>query len=125
MADVMMKCGCRTNATFKNKPCCAVHFCEEVAKSQPDLKGRKAKCAYGNHGIVDSSLSLAFFEYLGPGSPSATDTCKHCRMYKEAHVHDPKRVDPTSVVEKGKCPGFEPRGGQEMDRYYCGCKGWD
>lgn len=125
MADVLMKCGCRANSTFKNGPCCAVHFCSEVATQQPDLTGRKAKCAYGEHGIVDSSLQLAFFEYKGPGSPNASETCKHCRMHKVAHEHDPGRVDPSSVVERGQCPGFEPHGTLEMDVYYCGCRGFD
>lgn len=75
MADIMMKCGCRANATYKNKSACAVHMMFDgdaattPAEVQPNLEGRKAKCAYGEHAIVDSSLSLAFFEYHGPGSP--------------------------------------------------------
>ena len=114
MADILMNCGCRANASFQNKPCCAVHLCQEVVKEQPKLEERMAKCAYGEHAIVPSSLGLAFFEYKGPGSPYASNVCKHCRMYEIAH-------------ENGgtKCRNFEPIGPAECDTYYCGCRGWD
>jgi hypothetical protein len=123
MPDILMACGCRPHGTFQDKPCCAVHLCTEVAKKQPNLEGRKAKCYCGS--IIDSSLSLAFFEYRGEGSNQAIDTCKHCRMYKCAHEYDASRLDARTVVEKGHCPGFESAGPAETDIYYCGCRGFD
>jgi hypothetical protein len=35
-----------------------------------------------------------------------------------------KQYRPT-VVEEGKCSGFESRGPADEDQYYCGCWGWD
>lgn len=90
----------------------------------PDLKGRFAKC--GEHcAVVESNINLPFFSFRGEGSQDAITICKHCHMHRMAHEHDKRRCDPTSVVERGKCPGFEAQGAQEYDHYYCGCRGWD
>lgn len=123
----MMKCGCAAMATtsrFGGKtydppiPSCVVHDCIEIADAPPDLTGRTAHCAYGKHAPRPSSLDLPFFEFLGSGSREATDLCK-CGYTKSAHERDRKYRVPTS------CKGFEPRGPNEFDRYYCGCRGWD
>ena len=127
MPDILMKCGCRANATDGNRPCCAVHagltpLAYEIAET-PNLEGRMARCYCGKE--EPSSLSLAFFEYRGVGSLESVESCKHCHMHKEAHVRDPNRVDPSTVVERGQCPGFQARGALDHDRYYCGHAGFD
>ena len=95
MPDILMKCGCRANATDGNRPCCAVHagltpLAYEIAET-PNLEGRMARCYCGKE--EPSSLSLAFFEYRGVGSLESVESCKHCHMHKEAHVRDPKIYD--------------------------------
>lgn len=71
MSTKLMKCGHSANAKKvpSGEPCCSICFgikegADEIAEEQPNLVGRKAKCCYGPHKIVDSSLDLAFFEYL-------------------------------------------------------------
>ena len=106
-----------------------------------DLTGRMARCSYdqntdattGHTGRYEAGPSLKpsdprlpFFEYLGPGSRFATETCGNCGYSEQAH--DPERTLSQfgSVVEQGKCPGFEARGPADEDKYYCGaCWGWD
>lgn len=96
MSDaVLMKCGCVAMATCSGKggvrfdppiPACIIHDCYEVASDKPDLNGRKASCSYKprGHADVPSSYDLAFFEYRGVGSPSATTQCK-CGMNECTH----------------------------------------
>lgn len=122
-AHPMMKCGCAAQGVITAKagvkfdppiPACLIHDCYEPATDTPDLTGRMANCAYGNHAIQPSDPEkLAFFEYRGPGSRWATDYCK-CGFAKIAH--DEGRV---------KCKTFTPRGPNERDLHYCGCHGWD
>jgi hypothetical protein len=123
----MMKCGCAANATCSAMggvkfdppiPSCAIHDCIEQAPSV-NLEGRQAKCPHCKT-LVKSSMTLAFFEYWGEGSPSALYHCKHCGYYESAHV-DPKAKHLVSRV----CDHFEPHGAYEFDSYYCGCRGWD
>lgn len=68
-SSVLMRCGHAANAVdhATGKPVCAICIgltpdAEIVAEKQPDLKGRKARCVYCKR-EVDSSTSLAFFEY--------------------------------------------------------------
>jgi hypothetical protein len=70
-------------------------------------------------------MDLAFFQYRGENSPDAINTCKHCKFHWQAHEHDNHRVFANSVVEDGKCPGFEPHGAWDFDLFFCGCSGWD
>lgn len=126
MHGVMMQCGHAANATCEGKPCCAICTGSPGATlvaETPNLEGRQARCSYCNS-TQPSSTKLAFFEYRGPGSQSASQSCK-CGYHWAAHVHDPRRVVPTSVVERGECSGFQSKGGSEYDSYYCGCRGWD
>ena len=107
-----------------------------------DLTGRMARCAYdphtdattGHSGRYDAGPSLRpsdeglpFFEYLGPGSRFATETCGHCGYNLAAH--DPATTlarDGKTAMQFAGCPGFEPRGPADEDKYYCGaCWGWD
>jgi len=67
---------------------------------------------------VPSDRRLAFFEYCGPGSPAATEMCK-CGYHAAAHSKD------TDYARRVVCRNFTPQGAHEMDRYYCGCFGWD
>jgi hypothetical protein len=99
------------------------------------LTGRTARCGCGAErpSAGDGRGSLAFFEYLGPGSRPAEIVCRHCRYHDVAHDPDhmatlaPDRngLRRPTVVESGKCPGFEPHGPFDHDRFYCGCRGWD
>ena len=68
----MMQCGHAANATYQDngevKPCCAICIGLEpgakvVATNPPDLTGRFATCAYGDHKRVPSSSGLAFFKH--------------------------------------------------------------
>lgn len=93
------------------------------------LEGREARCGCGKTrpSTDQDDGSLAFFEYRGEGSRMATDMCKHCHFSIVAHEHEgvKNNVDPRTVIEKGKCEGFEARGSWEYDVFYCGCRGWD
>lgn len=122
MAEILMECGHTSNATCNGKPSCVICSCNAVASQKPDLTGRIAKCTMCSTRLP-SNYGLAFFEYRGPGSIEATETCK-CGYYKCAHERQPENVDPRSVIETGKCKGFEARGPRE-DGFYCGCHGWD
>lgn len=109
------------------------------------LEGRQAKCAYhgqatakkGSYGggnecnygqrdhkvctcIQPSSKDLPFFEFQGPGSREAEEMCKHCRYAKAAHEISPRPSHLSRV-----CTHFEPKGDTGMDKFYCGCAGWD
>jgi hypothetical protein len=83
--------------------------------TQQQLTGRHAKCGCGQ--LEPSSPSLAFFEYLGPGSAEARDICQ-CGFHREAH-DDPARRARLS------CKHFIARGPSPTDRFYCGHRGWD
>ena len=90
------------------------------------LGGRMARCPSCKT-EVSSSPDLAFFEYRGEGSLTAKESCRHCGYHEVAHdpEHMRERVLRTTVVERGLCPGFEPRGPWDVDLFYCGCRGWD
>jgi len=70
----LMTCGHAANARCsKSKgvahdppiPSCAICSCTEISDGTPDLTGRKALCGMcGSSGVRDSSLRLAFFEFL-------------------------------------------------------------
>lgn len=96
------------------------------------LEGRIAKCYCGNSRPSTEAIDgrLAFFEYRGPGTEDNWNhPCKHCGYYRSAH--DPVAMarnvpsNRRTIVEQGKCPGYEPRGPAAHDTYYCGCRGWD
>lgn len=60
----MLKCGCRAvgsvlTQTGERVPYCLIHNCYELMP-EPDLTGRKARCAYCLT-VVESSTSLPFF----------------------------------------------------------------
>lgn len=98
---------------------CVVHAPAEgacIPAAVPSLEGRLAKCGDGCR-LRPSSLDLAFFEYLGPGSPASKQNCAKCGYYESAHSKQPRG--------QHVCLNFQPHGPYEFDRYYCGCKGWD
>jgi hypothetical protein len=102
-----------------------------LTASRADLTGRIARCACGK--TAPSSLDLAFIEYRGPDSHHAKAVCKHCRYHNTAHDPDemarnvPNRDGSRrrTVVEDGRCPGFEAIGPADFDNFYCGHSGWD
>ena len=123
MNNPIMACGCAATSIFTiidGKPVdppvrgCGVHKCTEIAADKPDLTGRQARCGCGRIEPSDPD-HLAFFEYTGPGSREATDTCE-CGYAKVAHDED--RI----TCKRG---GFTARGPREFDRFYCGHSGWD
>lgn len=135
MNDILMSCGCvavgKTTAIGGVKfdppiPVCITHNCHEVAESKPSLSGRRSRCGCMTN-IVDSSYNLPFFEYRGHESRAAKETCKSCRY--DIRAHDPEYTknnnEKRTVVQLGKCSGFEPTGGYEFDTHYCGHSGWD
>lgn len=75
----LMQCGCAANARDeKGNPVCVVHLgivegADKVAEV-PNLTGRRAQCCYNCGSEVDSSLDLAFFEYL-PDNPTDRYYC--------------------------------------------------
>jgi hypothetical protein len=127
----LMACGCRAQGRIDGtgQPVCVVHDSTTVIP-EPDLTGRTARCSCG--ATRPSTDHLAFFEYRGPGSHSATDHCV-CGYFQCAH--DPEYMASLApnrdgsrrrtVVEDGTCSGFRPRGPAEFDVYYCGCMGWE
>lgn len=129
----MMRCGHAANSTANGQPACAIcapRVEAYVTMEQPDLAGREARCCKET-GPVPSSPLLAFFEFRGEGSRSATDVCRNCGYAECAHgsgqAEDiarglrPRR----NVVDEGRCLGFVESGGWRYDGYYCGHSGWD
>lgn len=89
-----------------------------------DLSGRRARCTCSTP-PVPSSYDLAFFEYRGPGSRTATEICV-CGYHRVAHEQEPSPNGAIrNVVRDGYCPSFRPRGSHQFDSYYDGCRGWD
>jgi hypothetical protein len=92
-----------------------------------NLDGRIARCtACGAE--RPSTTELALFEYTGLGSYEAENSCIRCTFFRMAH--EAEHMDKLSngerrptVVEDGRCPGFEndPKG-RPYDRYQCGCR---
>lgn len=129
---VMMKCGHAANATDSTgRPSCAMCIgihpgADVIDPSFPDLGGRQAQCSCKR--LKPSSATLPFFEYCGPESKEATESCT-CGYFRVAH--EPQGMagnvpsNRKTVIEQGKCSGFVSRGPREFDRFYCGCRGWD
>ena len=87
------------------------------------LEGRTAQCKCGRR-EPSTKVFGDCFVYRGTGSETADETCT-CGYHKVAHEHDPKRIDARSVVERGRCTGFSPRGPAVLDLYWCGCGNTD
>lgn len=114
----MMKCGHAANATHKGKdgvdsPCCVICFTTpgdasmQVNDAPPSLAGRMARCSEG--GACRGRPSRA----RGTYSMTAPDYGTY-----DASGHS---VAPSSP----NLPFFEHKPNDPMDRYYCGCYGWD
>lgn len=87
--------------------------------TQAVLATRVAKCSCGKE--EPSSLSLAFFEFRGPGS-NITRMCDICGFNDV--VHWP--INPnTGRSHRARDHTFVPRSPLVHDTYYCGCRGWD
>jgi hypothetical protein len=80
---------------------------------------RMARCGCGR--MEPSSKDLAFFEFCGEGSKDALEICGNCGYHIVAHSPNHPRKHELPLV----CLDFTPKGCQEFDRYYCGCRGWD
>jgi hypothetical protein len=123
----MMECGCRSNGYIVDpsdkqyRPGCVVHECFVIVPD-PELEGRTAVCEYCRAERPSSEPFLAFFEYRGEGTPSASQ-CGNCGYAKVAHEGDGKRR--ANVLQDGRCPEYVPRGDVGTDTFYCGCRGWD
>ncbi len=93
---------------------------------------RTARCTYYGGRCKSERPSdaegLAFFQDCSPGTLS--DCCADCGYHEVAHERFSGRRNDIAR------PGIWPRGvtphefrakvdGEEFDRYYCGCYGWD
>ena len=85
------------------------------------MEKRMAICSYGG-APVESSADIAFFESHAAGTPWAKRTCAVCRYAPQAH--DPE-VSKQEHLSKVRGHEFKEHPGEDMDRYYCGCYGWD
>jgi len=120
----MMKCGHAANSLLTKSDGSKVPACvicagihpgyDQVVEEKPDLTERIARCYCGKE--KPSNWNLPFFEYCGPGSRSATETCV-CGYAKAAHSKP-------RFKGAGWCENFTPRG-DRPDTFYCGCNGWD
>jgi hypothetical protein len=123
---VMMQCGHAANAKREGHPCCVICVGIDpgatIVAEAPDLTGRLARCSCG--AISPSEFGLAFFEYRGPGSRKAEQTCGSCGFSIKAHSQDDTRTT-MNVIARGKCEAFVPHGSYEYDDFYCGCRGWN
>lgn len=131
---MILQCGHAPNSTNgAGIPSCAI--CVGIhpepngpVEQQPSLKGRMARCGCGSTCPSDSE-ALAFFEFRGAGSRVAKTSCGNCG-YDEV-THSPAGMarnvvsNRKTVVEQGKCRGFQPHGPYELDGFYCGHSGWD
>jgi len=125
---VMMGCGHAANGHDENgDPVCVICVNLDPGAEQPvappNLDGRIARCSCGR--VAESATSLAFFEFRGEGSRSATDSCKHCRYAEVAHRRKRELQALGDHHLKLVCDHFEPSGSWEYDSWYCGCRGWD
>jgi hypothetical protein len=112
------ECGTLYSASTAEKVLDDENICK-VCNTKELLKDRKAVCSCG--AAADSSPSLAFFEYRGPGSKSATELCQDCGYHKI--VHQP--INPSTGRPGITTHEFTPRGDVGTDLFYCGCNGWD
>jgi hypothetical protein len=140
---VMMKCGHAANSvstderTGERRPCCVICIglnpgAEQIDLSPATLEGRQARCYCG--ALQPSSPELAFFEYRGPGSRFALESCT-CGYHR--CVHDPSERVMAQIDGNGRTRyenlmwrsggehAFEARGPHEFDSFYDGCGGWD
>jgi hypothetical protein len=124
----MMDCGhaangWRTNPDGSRSPVCVICVTfgrggSTIAAVAPSLEGRTARCYCGNE--QPSSIALAFFEYLGPGT--GNDQCATCH-YAECVHHE---INPATGRKSDRWDGHPyVQWIQDHDRYYCGHSGWD
>ena len=141
---MMMTCGHAANARMRvgNKyvKCCAICDCSTEDNDPKDLEGRVARCGMCGKEAKSDPDMLAFFEYCGDDSREST-ICKNCGCTEPPHLMcvSCKGTGKDNRFEDSKCRrckgtgdtdnrcenGFEPKGDQGFDRYYCGCRGWD
>ena len=86
------------------------------------LEDRQAKCTYCKK-TVPSNVELAFFEFKGEGSKTATENCMACAYTKIAHERAAEYKE--SHLARLLDHEFAPRGAADVDNFYCGCRGWD
>ena len=122
----MMMCGHAANAiqSETGEPVCVIcwgltELAKIVDENPPALIGRTAKCGCG--ATEPSSTTLAFFDYKGPGSKSATDRCGVCPYTLVAHGEVNELTGRPGITDHA----FVPHGPYEFDAYYCGHSGWD
>lgn len=85
------------------------------------LEGRTARCVYCDK-TVPSEPGLFGFEYLGPGNFRRCDRCHYAPAAHDAAVRIRKHISPALRLDDHE---FTDSEGSPLDRYYCGCRGWD
>ena len=78
-------------------------------------------CTYGDNERLSDS-SAPFFESRMSDSTWAANTCGICNYAPQAHK--PKIASQPHLAGKTSHK-FKAHQGDTMDRYYCGCWGWD
>ncbi len=107
MGQQIMECGCVGMVTHTQAhdgleaghPSCFTHDCCTVNRKPPDLKGRRARCAY----------------YGRPVRRNECDTCA-------------KRSEPICMCERDSGTSlafFVHQPSKPFDEFYCGCHSWD
>lgn len=128
----MMACGHAANATCNGEPACVICAGTPealIVADAPNLTGRIARCSCGEE--RPSSTALAFFEYRGPGSRDAAESCIHCRYAKVAHEYGGCFAPPSTRRNPHLCLNFDPPREFENDPngrddiFYCGHAGWN
>ncbi len=80
---------------------------QPIADAHPGV--RMACCGYGCSNLAPSDPKLAFFQ-----KDRSTEICAHCGYHEDAHTSG--RVSNCTFAPSVEMP---------VDRYYCGCGGWD
>jgi hypothetical protein len=107
MGHEIMECGCVSMTTHvqdhnglgENHPSCFTHDCCIVKRNQPDLSGRKARCAYY-------------------GRPMRHNECNACS-------HRPDNICMCEKDSSVELAFFVYQPTKEFDEFYCGCHSWD
>lgn len=111
---MMMKCGCSSNGRVLISrdgkrldppiPICHTHNCTDPMPTSPDLTGRMARCVYCGKPKPNRRYANDECNYGCNGKPFCE--CK-------------------AIPSSENLPFFEYKPNMPLDKFYCGCFGWD